>query len=308
LALGQENKALGYCSTVFGYKSSAEGIHSFAKGDGAVARGDFSYANGWGAFARGNYAFAHGHQVDALAPYSVAFGKGTLAGASGSFVFGDRCSTSMDNDSTVNGWNALSGGSENIASHSSSFALGRKLFTYNANGGVIGQYNAAIANPDNIWSKRTLLVAGNGTDENTRSNAHIWYMNGDAFHSGALNATALNAGTIAISTRGSIGDGASATHSNSFAAGRAVTTTGTNMTVVGQYNNTASSAVYFRDTTSKVLFAVGNGYDATHRYNALTVCQRGDVRCAGNLFSKGLVTQSFGTVTDMNNVKNPQVG
>lgn len=195
IAFGSNTAALAEYSRAEGVNSEASGIYAYAGGDGCTATGTAAYANGWGSYARGNYSFAHGHQAEALASYSVAFGRGTQAGASGSFVFGDACIATADTDNEIHAWNALAGGSETVATHSASFALGRKLQTVNANGGVIGQYNEVISNPNNLWAKRTVLVAGNGsgaidpeTGKESRSNAHIWYMNGDSWHSGTLTA------------------------------------------------------------------------------------------------------------------------
>lgn len=300
-AHGHLVKANGVNSIAFGYNTEAFGMYSFANGDGSVAKGTASYANGWGSYAHGHYSFAHGHQAEALATYSVAFGKGTQAGASGSLVFGDRCTTSSDIDAEINGWNSLSGGSENIASHSASFALGRKLITANANGGVIGQYNSTLSHYldsatgkkkeiGSELSNRALLIAGNGTSDSNRSNAHVWYVNGDSWHAGDLNTksikvtTSITANSLIVNTGVDVSYG-SININNNGTASRGLFVFGGNLSA-GFTGNTlfTGEGSEIRNETGvgkhQNCFAIGRSV-ITPNYNGGAIGQYNDVSSTG---------------------------
>ena len=144
LGIGQYCVASGPQSFVQGYGSSATGSYSLARGFAAVATGSFSFAEGNATYANGNFSFSHGNFNYANADNSFAFGAGIINTGQFSTVFG-------------------------LENHSKSYgAL------------VIGRYNDSInTSSGNSWvNTDPILIAGNGTGNNSRSNSFIVLKNG----------------------------------------------------------------------------------------------------------------------------------
>jgi hypothetical protein len=95
VALGQGTNALGGQSVALGLNTSATGAHAMAMGDGAIASGGNSLAVGANSQANGFESVALGLRVLAGGNGAVVLGSDALAlaAAPGSFIFGDRSTT-----------------------------------------------------------------------------------------------------------------------------------------------------------------------------------------------------------------------
>lgn len=126
-AMGVSSQAIGKASTAMNAGNIAQGDNSTAMGEGSRSVGASSLASGYHTLASGNYSITAGFGTQATAERAVAFGDNTTAsaiwsvamgdhttasGASsvalgsyvaagvGSFIFGDRSSTSVQGTGT----------------------------------------------------------------------------------------------------------------------------------------------------------------------------------------------------------------
>ena len=133
-AEGQESTASGKRSHAEGQETTASGDCSHAEGDGTEASGDYSHAEGDGAEASGNGSHAE-NAATASGNYSHAEGYGTASGAM----------SHAQNDETI---------------------AQRKAQT------AIGAFNIAdTTGADGTEKGDYILIVGNGTSNNARSNA-----------------------------------------------------------------------------------------------------------------------------------------
>ena len=191
VASGMYSHAEGYGTTASASQSHAEGNYTLASGDRSHAEGDYSKATGVYSHAEGGYAvaagsyshsegdntLAYGNRSHAEGMYNIAYGEASRV--SGKYSVGDFDSWS--------GW--VSG---------TSYAVGDKvkITTTISNKTVAKGYVCTTANSDteftsSKWSEVTnglyAEVVGNGTSENSRSNARSldWagneYLKGDIY-------------------------------------------------------------------------------------------------------------------------------
>lgn len=94
-ATGSQTQAIGAQSAAFGSQTSATGADSAAFGQVSVASGLSSFAAGREVQADGVYSVAMGLRAVAGGPQSVVLGSdvATIAAATGTFLFGDRSTT-----------------------------------------------------------------------------------------------------------------------------------------------------------------------------------------------------------------------
>ncbi|MFN7978360.1 MAG: tail fiber domain-containing protein [Vicinamibacterales bacterium] len=94
-ATGSQTQAVGSQSAAFGTQTSATAADSAAFGQLSVASGPGSFAAGRETQADGFYSVAMGLRAVAGAPQSVVLGSdvATIAAATGTFLFGDRSTT-----------------------------------------------------------------------------------------------------------------------------------------------------------------------------------------------------------------------
>ncbi len=163
---------VGYVSSINWDKDNI-GSYSFASGYDTKASGFSSTAMGGGTTASGIFSTAMGYLTTASGTYSTAIGSNTTA-------YGDF-STAMGQYSTAYGFNSTAMGLVTKGSGDYSTAMG--LFTVSRPYGslVIGRYNDSIitSNPTSWISADPVFMIGNGTADNSRSNAMLVLKNGN---------------------------------------------------------------------------------------------------------------------------------
>lgn len=203
--IGTNSVALGYSATASGDYSHAEGYLNVASGDTSHAEGtlnkasgDNSHVEGGGSSATGSYSHAEGHISVASGIASHAEGEETEASgenshAEGSYTnsIGDyshaegRGSEALGNVSHAEGLETFTSGiashvegHKTVASGDYSHAEGEWTISSSISQHVQGKYNI-----EDVEGKYAHIV-GNGTDNNTRSNAYTldwegngWYKN-----------------------------------------------------------------------------------------------------------------------------------
>lgn len=232
--LGSGNNATNTNSFAFGALNTASGINSFAfgvsntaTGLASIVGGDHNTAAGANSFAIGTYNQANGDGSAALGSFNVSggvnatsFGDSNTAGGSNSLAVGSSTHTTsnnsvaMGNTTTASAENSLALGFETTTTGKNSVAAGEGTTAQAYSSIVIGKYNTLAGN-SGLWvNTDPLLVAGNGVDNTTRSDAMVLYKNGNLSISGALNLpvttvsanTTLNATnyTVLVNSSGSI--------------------------------------------------------------------------------------------------------
>ncbi len=210
IANGQSSIAGGYLNTANQLASVALGYNNVANGQGAVSMGQLNHANGNGSVTLGvhnitssDVATALGYYTRALGPVSTAMGNFTSAGKTG---YDNRYATSMGNYTVANGDISTAMGNYTVANGTISTAIGSYT---KANGNIstalgigsvansyaslsFGSYNDTlnILSPSaTTWvSTDPLLLVGNGTNDNSRSNLLEYYKNGNLkLKTGRLN-------------------------------------------------------------------------------------------------------------------------
>lgn len=162
-AEGSETKAIGQGSHAEGRTTQAKAEFSHAEGVSSVSSGQGSHAEG-NSTASNIYAHSEGESTTASGRNSHSQGKWTKA-------VGDN-STAVGISTTATGNNSFAGGNGSEAVKSGSFVHGFGLKSNQENQAVFGTYNA----PYNA----TLLVVGNGSRDNYRTNAFEVYQDGRA--------------------------------------------------------------------------------------------------------------------------------
>jgi hypothetical protein len=170
-AFGLDSKALGANSVAIGTNSSAEGPGSVAIGVGPVALGGQTTALGWNTRAINQGATAFGFNTEAAGFFSTSFGSDTRAGASSATAFGLG--------TNANGTASTAFGDNTLASGRQSTALGWRTIAQAQNSFAIGSFNIAQGSTNSIVTSDVLFAAGNGTSDDSRSNALVLLKNGN---------------------------------------------------------------------------------------------------------------------------------
>lgn len=193
VALGSWNKvsgsggiAVGNSSIVSGGDSIVIGNQSRASGSGAVAIGNINTASGMSSFATnvantasGDYSSAFGVSNTASGESSSAFGNGNSVTGSGSASFGVS--------NTVSGYNSASFGQNNNISGYWSTAFGYTNIANHAGQLVFGSFN--VADPSSAAADiqgNYVEIVGNGSNNNTRSNAYALDWSGNGYFGGNI--------------------------------------------------------------------------------------------------------------------------
>ena len=169
-ATGGYSHSEGSGTNAIGQGSHAEGRNTQATEDFSHAEGVSSVSSGVGSHAEGNstasntYAHSEGESTTASGENSHSQGKWTKAVGNNS--------TAVGISTTATGNNSFAGGNGSEAVKNGSFVYGFGLKSNQENQAVFGVYNA----PYNA----TLLVVGNGSRDNYRTNAFEVYQDGRA--------------------------------------------------------------------------------------------------------------------------------
>ena len=330
-AIGNYSTAMGYSSaanakysTAMGYGTTASGESSAAIGNYSTASGESSTAMGYGTTASGVASIAMGKTTTASGESSTAMGKTTTASGDYSTVMGSYTRAS-DYASTVIGQFNDSGSS---AISATSFSISAPAFVigngatsssrsdafkvlFNGNTTTIGSItaisfigdgslltnlpSASIAFTD-LTSTPTTLVGYGITDAGTgilssvteSSNTGVRLSTAVADNHGNIGAGAVDLSfqSAASSTRGATGNYSTATGKNTTASDFA-------STVIGQFNNSGSSAISATSfSTSAPAFVIGNGTNSGDRSDAFKVLFNGETTVSSHLTVNGDIVVS----------------
>ena len=192
-AAGYNTKASGVYATALGIGTTASGFASTAMGSGTTAGGSYTTAMGNGTTASGDGGTAMGQQTTASGISATAMGQGTTASgtfatatgwlttASGSYA------TAMGSGTTASRERATAMGSGTRASGVASTAMGLGTTAQAYGSLAIGQYNVPFGSPTAFGFDHPLLIVGNGTSDEERSNTLILLKNGDLNTFGRLS-------------------------------------------------------------------------------------------------------------------------
>lgn len=155
----------GSYSIIEGSSTTASGLQSHAEGAGSQASGDASHAEGSNTKATNSQAHAEGLSTLASGYFSHAEG----------------------NTSTASGNTSHSEGSFAVASGASSHAQGYGTVANHAYQYAAGQYNVADVSSAAATQRGNYIeIIGNGTNENSRSNARTLDWSGNEWLAGSL--------------------------------------------------------------------------------------------------------------------------
>ena len=185
-AEGYNTTASGYCSHAEGYFATASGYCPHAEGSNTTASGSYSHAEGNGATASEVSSHAEGTITTASGSHSHAEGYYATASGDSSHAEGNN-TTASGTDSHAEGHMTTANGDYSHSEGCSTIASGNSSH-------VQGKYN--IEDLSNTYAH----IVGNGSSNNTRSNAHTIDWSGNAWFAGTVEGTAL---IIPSSTEGS---------------------------------------------------------------------------------------------------------
>ena len=144
---------------------AGQGENSIIEGSGTTASGLNSHAEGYHTEASGQHSHAEGYETTASGFNSHT--EGTLVTASGTSSHAEGCDTT--------------------ASGSYSHTEGHKTTAKNRSQHAFGEFNELDPSTASSWDRGTYIeIAGNGVDENTRSNARTLDWDGNETLAGNL--------------------------------------------------------------------------------------------------------------------------
>ena len=196
-AEGQSSTASGSASHAEGYGTAASNSYAHAEGYGTTASGSSSHAEGQDSTASGNLSHAEGYNTQATHSQAHAEGRYTKAQASEAHAEGNSTTASnsaahAEGDNTTASGNAShSEGMNTTASSAASHAEGLYTIAASANQHVEGKYN--ISDSSNKYAH----IIGNGTGENSRSNAFAVDWNGEIYTNNRTDSIQDEIGVIA---------------------------------------------------------------------------------------------------------------
>ncbi|MEM6699992.1 MAG: tail fiber protein, partial [Bacteroidota bacterium] len=193
-ALGEKTIASGLAATAMGTETIASGFAATTFGNKTVASGTYASAFGIETSASGAYATAFGERTSAESTAATAFGSFSIASGFIATAFGLGTEASGDyatvfGESTIASGNyATAFGGSSLASGDYTTVFGRSTTAPSYGETVVGVNNTTYtpASATGFDENDRLLVVGNGTTANARSDALRIYKNGDAELNGAL--------------------------------------------------------------------------------------------------------------------------
>lgn len=183
---GTQTTASGDHSHAEGWKTKATNDSCHAEGSSTEATGYVSHAEGSNTKASEQYSHAEGTYTQAMGKYSHAEGGNTLALGQWSHAEGAYAEAN-GNRSHAEGWSTKANGE---ASHAEGFGTDAS----SKNQHVEGKFN--IKDTAETYAH----IVGNGTSDNSRSNAHTLDWSGNAWYAGTVEGTAM---IVKSSTEGS---------------------------------------------------------------------------------------------------------
>ena len=177
-SMGALTNAIGGASTSMGSSTTASGDQSTSMGSGTTASANSSTSMGYYTNAGGYASISMGYQTNANGASSTSMGYHTNANGDYSTSMGYYTkadgfySNAMGNQTTSTGFASTSLGFNTIARGSYSTCMGNATISKSAGSLAIGRYNDTT----NI---NRLFEIGNGTANNSRSNAMTVLTNGN---------------------------------------------------------------------------------------------------------------------------------
>ena len=265
-AIADYSHAEGYQTTANMYNAHAEGFQSVASGDAAHAEGQGTTASGSHAHAEGTFSTASGDHSHAEGYHSTAsddsaHAEGRYTEATGTYSHAEGLYTEAIG----------------IASHSEGFYTIAKGHSQHAG----GKYN--IQDNNNTYAE----IIGNGTDENSRSNARTLDWSGNEWVAGSMTAAGGFVGDVTGTASGNLPSsttyaaspsvGGSATFANGIHYGRVDdTSTSTKFTAtipgITSYYDGLTVILYNGKVTSASGFTINiNGLGALGTYSNMSL-------------------------------------
>lgn len=140
------------------------GTYAFAEGYSTKARGTSSHAEGYQVIASGSYSHAEGNNTEAVGDMSHAEGSGTIASGDGSHAEGAITTASGNYGSHAEGYDTIASGRATHAQNLGTIAQRMSQTT-------LGEYNIADTTGTTATRGDYVVIVGNGTADNARSNA-----------------------------------------------------------------------------------------------------------------------------------------
>ena len=185
-AEGGSGTASGNCSHAEGTSTTASGTSSHAEGGGAIASESYSHAEGSSTTASGKNSHAEGGGTTASGNSSHAEGGGTTAYGGCSHAEGGGTTASGNSShaegggTTASGENAHAEGSSTTASGNNSHAEGIGTIANHRAQHVFGSFNISDdSTQSSMESGNYAEIVGNGSNDNSRSNARTLDWNGN---------------------------------------------------------------------------------------------------------------------------------
>lgn len=176
------NTTIGGNSFAEGYNTTASGFGSHAEGSDTTASGRNAHAEGTSTTASDNSAHAEGSNTTASGGISHAEGVSTTASGFGSHTEGYH-TTASNSYSHAEGYYS-------IASGDYSHAEGWNATANHKSQHVFGEYNALDDSTAAATARGNYVeIVGNGTADNSRSNARTLDWSGNEVLSGTIEAT-----------------------------------------------------------------------------------------------------------------------
>ena len=206
LGLRKSGEYVAPMSYAEGYDVVASEVHSHAEGFKTVASGYESHAEGSEAVASGNQSHAEGAITTASGASSHAEGASTTASGQDSHAEGGFGTEAVGMTSHAEGSGTLAWGSSSHAEGDGTEARGQRshaqnlnTHAYSDNQTALGKYN--IDDSANTYA----VIIGNGTGENSRSNALTVDWAGNVVASGGLTLNGTDAVVDYIVEQGTSG-------------------------------------------------------------------------------------------------------
>lgn len=192
-AEGRFTIAQGSHTHVEGYKTTAQGMMSHAEGADTSASAKYSHSEGYKTSANGAASHSEGQETSATGINSHAEGRGTVASGQYSHAEGVECQAIADRShaegmtTIASGNSAHSEGYQTEAKGTASHAEGYYTKAYGKQQHVEGKFNIPDA------ANKYAHIVGNGTADDSRSNAHTLDWEGNAWFKGDVYVGGENA-------------------------------------------------------------------------------------------------------------------
>ncbi|NVK27397.1 MAG: tail fiber domain-containing protein [Flavobacteriia bacterium] len=187
VSMGASTIASSYASTALGENTEASNAGATAMGSGTEASGTYSTAMGTNSSASGYASTSMGDHGEASNVASTAMGYFTTASGNISTAMGDNtiasgdASTAMGSVTTASSRASTAMGSSTVASGYNSTAMGQGTRARSHGEVAMGSYNTNYNQQDStaFEAQDRLLVVGNGTSDEARSDALVILKNGN---------------------------------------------------------------------------------------------------------------------------------